>query len=392
MSVREALGRAYRGGTNIDFIGRRKLWFAISGLFLLFSAVVLAIPQDEVSRCGSFWPLRGLSCGIEFKGGVQLVAEVSDPDLQAADPTEVVSTVRDALSDTGIDNALIQVSGEGDDIQVLVQTSVLEPEESAAARATISEITGASVEGIESLEIGSKWGSEITEKALRALVIFMIVLFLFITWRFEVKMAIAAVIALVHDMAITAGVYALVGFEVTPSTVIAILTILGYSLYDTVVVFDKVEEKVASGATTGKMTYQDAANTAMNEVFMRSLNTSLATLLPIAALLFVGAGLLGASTLKDLALALLVGILVGAYSSIFTATPVLSLMKEREEKYVNVREKLERTAKRLAEKPVVTGASTPEETGSASVASATESVAVARPAAGSKKAKRRRKR
>src|SRR5919106_118338 len=142
---------------------------------------------------------------------------------------------------------------------------------------------------------------------------------------------------LVHDLVITAGVYSLVGFEVTPSSVIAILTILGYSLYDTVVVFDKVEEDATRLAATGRMTYQDSANLALNEVFMRSLNTTLSTLLPVAALLFVGAGLLGAGTLKDLALALLVGILVGAYSSVFVATPVLSVWKENEPKYKSVR-------------------------------------------------------
>jgi preprotein translocase subunit SecF len=209
-------------------------------------------------------------------------------------------------------------------------------------------------------------------------------------------MAIAALIALVHDLTITAGVYALVGFEVTPSSVIALLTILGYSLYDTVVVFDKVEEDTGAYAATGRMTYQDAANRALNEVFMRSVNTSLSTILPVGALLFVGAGLLGASTLEDLALALLIGIATGSYSSIFLATPVLSLWKEKEPRYRNVREKVLRDARRVTPLPTpaaaTAGADAAEQPAGAKVPTPVGSRPPTRARAGSKKAKRRRRR
>lgn len=393
------LGRLYRGETNIDFIGRRKLWFGISALFLLLSAATLAVGSDEASRCGSFWPLRGLSCGIEFKGGVQVQAPI-DPEgpLGDASSTEVIAEVRSALEDFGAGDAQIQVAGEGADRSILVQTKeIADPEVQREFTSVVGEVVGATVTETDVQTIGSKWGSEITTKALRALVIFLLVILAFISWRFELKMAVGAIVALVHDLAITAGVYSLVGFDVTPSTVIAILTILGYSLYDTVVVFDKVEEKTASLATTGRTTYQEAANGAMNEVFMRSLNTSLTTLLPVAALLFVGAGLLGASTLEDLALALFVGIAIGTYSSIFVATPVLTVMKEREPKYRNVRDRIDRDSKRSAAVAERKRAADPEretvEVGA--VASPTGSTGGSAPSVQrprDKKAKRRRKR
>jgi preprotein translocase subunit SecF len=256
----------------------------------------------------------------------------------------------------------------------------------------VEETVGAEV--TDSQEIGAEWGGEITDKAIRALVIFIVVVFAFISWRFEWKMAVAAVVALVHDMTVTAGIYSLVGFEVTPSTVIAILTILGYSLYDTVVVFDKVEEETTLLAGAGRTTYQDAANLAMNQVFMRSLNTSLTTLLPVAALLVVGVGLLGADTLKDLALALLVGIVTSSYSSIFVATPLLCMWKEREPRYRNVKEKVLREARRATPSP--SGPAEVLETAGASASAGPRRASPPpRPAkvrAGSKKAKRRKRR
>jgi preprotein translocase subunit SecF len=391
----------------MDFIGRRKIWFAVSGAFLLISGIALATGQTEATRCGSVWPLKGLSCGIEFLGGVQVQAPIpEDGPLGDADDTEVLGEVRSALADFGAEEGQLQVAGEGADRSILVQTKeIADPEEQRAFTTAVAETVGASVAETDIQTIGSKWGSEITSKALRALVIFLIVILLFISWRFEFKMAIAAVIALIHDLAITAGIYSLVNFDVTPSTVIAILTILGYSLYDTVVVFDKVEEKTAALAATGKTTYQGAANAAMNEVFMRSINTSLTTLLPVAALLFVGAGLLGASTLKDLALALLVGIAAGTYSSIFVATPVLSIMKEHEPKYQGVRDKIERDARRAAAKASAGTPGAPATTEAAGEGETAEGVsagpggerhppttAVSRQRTGTKKAKRRRRR
>jgi preprotein translocase subunit SecF len=376
------LGRIYRGETDIDFIGRRKLWFAISAVVVL-SCVVLLVT-------------RGLNFGIEFEGGVQLQAAISsDGPLADAPETQIIAEVRDSLTRVEASDAQVQVITEEDGSRsVSVQTKeVSDPDQQEQLVTAVAEAVGASPADIDSQRIGSKWGAEITDKAVRALIVFVVVVFLFISFRFEWKMAVATIIALVHDLIITAGVYSLVGFEVTPSTVIAILTILGYSLYDTVVVFDKVEENTEQLAVSGRMTYQDSANLALNQVFMRSLNTSLATLLPVGGLLFVGAGLLGAETLKDLALALLVGILIGAYSSVFVATPVLSLWKEREPKYRSVRERLQRDAERRSSRDEKEPAEdVPDRVPAAVATGPSTAMAPSRPRAGSKKARRRKRR
>jgi preprotein translocase subunit SecF len=373
------LGRIYRGETNIDFIGRRRIWFTIS--FVVVASCVLALVT------------RGLNYGIEFEGGVQLRAGISsDGPLGEAGETEIISEVRDALNAVDASDAQIQVVTEDDGTRsVSVQTKeISDPDRQQDVVTAVAEIVGASPREIDSQRIGSKWGTEVTDKAVRALIVFLVVILVFISFRFEWKMAVAAIVALIHDLIITAGVYSFVGFEVTPSTVIAILTILGYSLYDTVVVFDKVEENTEQLAAAGRMTYQDSANLAMNQVFMRSLNTSLATILPVGGLLFVGAGLLGAETLKDLALALLVGLLIGTYSSIFVATPVLSVWKEREPRYRSVRERVLRDAERRLTRA---GPEPVSERVPAAVASGpSTAIAPSRPRAGSKKAKRRKRR
>ena len=382
-----ALGRIYRGETHIDFIGRRNLWFTISGVL--------------VAACLALLVLNGLNYGIEFQGGVSIVAPISeDGPLADASVTDVEGAIRDSLSPLGAEDAQVQVATDDEGRSVIVQSKdVADPALQQEAVNSVAETVGASVADTDSQRIGSKWGAEITRKAVRALIIFVLVVLLFISWRFEWKMAVSAVSALIHDIVITAGVYSLVGFEVSPSTVIALLTILGYSLYDTVVVFDKVEEDANLYAATGKMTYEDAANRAMNEVFMRSFNTSISSLLPVAALLFVGAGFFGADTLKDLSLALFVGLLVSTYSSVFVATPILTVLKEREPRYRNVRERTERDARRaetkqlraaVEEEEAVTtvpvGATGPVSAGPGAVR------APARARAGSKKAKRRKRR
>jgi preprotein translocase subunit SecF len=392
----------YHGETKVDFVGKRKLWFLLSGIAIAASLISLlfrTVPSD----CASFPVIgHGLRCGIEFNGGVQLRAEVSPSGpLGHASDLEVVSKLQGAMAPFG--SATVQVGHQGAIRSALVQAGVLPSAQQDAARSAVAKATGVSTDSVSFTSIGGSWGSDVSSKAIRALVIFLIVIVAFISWRFEWKMAIAALVALFHDLIVTAGVYSIAGFEVTPSTIVAILTILGYSLYDTVVVFDKLEENTAMYAGTGKMTYQDSANLAMNQVFMRSLNTSLATLLPVTALLVVGAGLLGAGTLKDLALALLVGILSGTYSSIFVATPILSMLKEREPKYRNVREKVLRDAKRTSVAPaaaVAVGASDGAEAsaprGSAPATTRPRRSGPARPSsksrAGSKKAKRRKKR
>jgi preprotein translocase subunit SecF len=385
------LRRIYHGKTNINFIGRRRLWFTMSGVLLLV--------------CFGSMIFRQFNLGIEFKGGLSVQAIVSaEGPLGDASDLDVIQAVRDAVQEAGGPSPQVQVATTDDERSVIVQTEAIEdPELRQELQDSVAEAVGASPADTTFESIGTKWGGEITEKAIRALIIFLVVILAFISWRFEFKMAIAAIVALLHDLLITAGVYSIVGFSVTPSTVIAILTILGYSLYDTVVVFDKVEEDTALYARTGRMTYQDSANKAMNEVFARSINASLTTLIPVGVLLVVGAGLEGAETLEDLALALFVGILAGAYSSIYIATPLLAMLKESEPKYKNTREKILRDAQRAAAapKPVPSpDVSDPEAVTAASVAvSSARTTGTARPRPsgsrprpGSKKAARRKRR
>ena len=391
-------GRAYRGESEFDFLGRSKLWFALSGALLLVSVLSLFFRPAE-TPCRQL-PTKGLNCGIEFNGGLSISAPVPDDGpLGETDDLDLPGALSDSLADVGAEDAQIQVSTAEGTRNVQVQTrEATSPEQRAEIVGGVSDATGASSEDTTSESVSASFGGEITSKALRALLVFLVVIVVFMSWRFEWKMAVGALAALFHDMVITAGIYALVGFEVTPSTVVALLTILGYSLYDTVVVFDKLEEQTSLFATTGRMTYRDAANRALNQVFMRSLNTSLTTLLPVSALLFIGAGLLGASTLEDLALALLIGILAGTYSSIFFATPILAILKERESRYRNVREKVlrEQRRRRVTEDkspvPATVGAPAHEDADAPVPAgTGSGSVSKTKPRAGTKK-KRRRKR
>jgi len=390
------LKRIYQGETNIDFIGKRKIWFALSAAVVLMCLGFISLRNAE-SSCAPPLPrfFQGLSCGIQFKGGISIQAPIEEgSELAPLNDLDVISTVREELQPLGAGDAQVQIATDDNGGRsVIVQTSAVgEAEEQEQVAVAVREISGADIAESPREQIGRKWGGEITGKAVKALVIFLLVIVAFMSWRFEWKMALAAFIALFHDLIITAGVYAAVGFEVTPSTVIAILTILGYSLYDTVVVFDKVEEDTVAYATTGKMTYEGAANLALNEVFMRSLNTTLSTLLPVGALLFIGAGLLGAETMKDLALALFVGLLVGAYSSVFLATPVLSLLKEREPRFRSVREKVLREAQRAGGLQPATAGAPAEATVGAPAKTSTAQRPTPPPRTGSKKAKRRKRR
>ncbi len=295
----------YRGEVSYDFVGRQKRWYLFSAGLLIISIAALLV--------------RGLTLGIEFKGG----SEFSTPTGQCT-----VASARDAVARTGLGGEPI-VQQVGAD-RIRVEVGQLSPDEGGRVKAALAEECGVAVDDVSSSFVGPSWGADVSNKALRALVVFLGLVVLFLTVYFEWKMAIAALVALVHDLLITIGVYSLVGFEVTPATVIGVLTILGYSLYDTVVVFDKVKENTTGIQGGSRMTYSGAANLAVNQTLVRSINTSVIALLPVAAILFVGAGLLGAGTLKDLSLALFVGIAAGAYSSIFIATPLLADLKERE--------------------------------------------------------------
>jgi len=298
-------GRLYRGETSIDFIGKRRRWYAISGIFLI--AAVFALST------------QGLKLGIEFKGGSSFLINKSGATIAQAN---------DALKAAGITTeSVVQKVGTS---KITIQTGTLTQERIVALKQDFEQSFGVDISQISSQVVGPSWGKEISSKALRALIVFLIVVMIYLALAFEPKMAVAAILAVIHDVLITVGIYALVGFEVTPATVIGFLTILGYSLYDTVVVFDKIRENTRIITSTGKMTYSQAANLGVNQTLVRSFNTSLIALLPVASILFVGAGLLGAGTLKDLSLALFIGLATGTYSSIFIATPILATLRERE--------------------------------------------------------------
>ncbi|HCP72564.1 MAG: preprotein translocase subunit SecF [Actinobacteria bacterium BACL4 MAG-120820-bin23] len=298
-------GRLYRGETSVDFIGKRKIWYSFSLLLIIISGVTIFT--------------QGLHLGIEFKGGSSFTVNSSNASINKAE---------DALSAAGIDSqTIIQMIGND---KVRIQTDALTGAEQGSVESALSSEFNVTIDSIDSQIIGPSWGEEITRKAIYGLLGFLLVVMIYLAMALEGKMAVAAIIAVVHDVFITVGIYAVVGFEVTPATVIGFLTILGYSLYDTVVVFDKVRENTKGIAASGRSTYSHAANLAVNQTIVRSFNTSLVALLPVGSILFVGAGLLGAGTLKDLSLALFIGLATGTYSSLCIATPILAALRERE--------------------------------------------------------------
>lgn len=335
----EGLRRVVRGESNFDIIGRSKVWATVSALVLVASGLALGF--------------RGVTLGLEFKGGTSL----NVPLLKAL----TVPQVEDALGPLDLADFQVQIrvergakdcnpvttsAGEKDPT-CLVEVRALgrvPPQRLNEVRETLARVAGqTSADGAPSAgavnvtDVGPSWGRQVSNKALRALVAFLFLVSLYISLRFEPKMAMAGLAALFHDLISTAGVYALVGFEVTPATVIALLTLMGFSLYDTVVVFDRVREN--AGAATVAGSYSRMVNRSVNEVMMRSINTSLSSVLPVAGLLFVGVFLFGAVTLRDLALAMFVGTLVSTYSSIFVASPLLAWLKEREPRYRAVRQR-----------------------------------------------------
>ena len=296
--------RLYKGEVSYDFIGHRKLWYSVSAVLLVISIASLLTLQ--------------LTLGIEFRGGAE---------FRVKGPTVTEDAVRSTVSDVVGGEIVVQKVGSS---TVRAQTETLTSAELEEVQNTLAEEFDVSRDEVSTQFIGPSWGKDISTKALRALIFFVLGVVVFLSLYFEWKMALAAMIALLHDLVITAGLYSLTGFEVTPATVIGFLTILGYSLYDTVVVFDKVRENTRGLAGGSRMTYSQAVNLAVNQTLVRSINTSIIALLPIGAILFAGVVLLGAGPLKDLSLALFIGVAVGAYSSIFIAPPVLAGFKERE--------------------------------------------------------------
>ncbi len=322
-------GRLYRGEVSINFVRRQRMWYTISGLILLVSVVALLV--------------KGLAFSVDFKGGSTFQFPYSTSQGSQA-------TVQGEISQ------VVKNAGGGDATVQIASSALLKSHWLVTTKALPTSPVNINVKVADALEqkfdispanmapsfVGPTWGGQITTKALEALIIFLIVIVIYLSIAFEWRMAIAAFVALMHDIVITIGVYALTGFQVSPTTVIGLLTILGYSLYDTVVVFDKVRENTAGLLTSQRSTYSDAANLALNQTLVRSINTSITALIPVASILFIGAGLLGAGTLKDLALVLFVGMLSGAYSSICIATPVLADLKERQPEYKDLAVKVKR--------------------------------------------------
>lgn len=305
MSRNSFANRLYKGELSFDFIGNRNRWYAVSLVLVVLSVGAILI--------------QGLSLGIEFKGGSEFSLKSSSVSVEKA---------RAAVKGVGIPgDPIVQQIGSD---KIRVQTGDLTSTQANAVQDALAKEFGVSANEVDTQSIGPSWGAEITRKALYGLFGFLIAIVLYLSLAFEPKMAIAAILAVIHDVVITVGIYALVGFEVTPATVIGFLTILGYSLYDTVVVFDRVRENTRGLAGGSRMSYSQAANQAVNQTLVRSINTSVVALLPVGSILFVGAGLLGAGTLKDLSLALFIGLATGTYSSIFVATPVLAQLRERE--------------------------------------------------------------
>jgi preprotein translocase subunit SecF len=353
MNVHHAVA-TYRGHTvpHFKIIQRRNVWFLLSGVVIVVSLV------------GIF--ARHFNLSIAFEGGQEITYTFVTP-VTADD-------VQGVLSSDGVQDAEVQiVNGTG--VSIRGQSLTADTREADTVVNDLAAQAGIDRTEISSTDVGPTWGREISRKALIGLVVVLAAIALYIAFRFEWKMAIGAMVALAHDLVITAGVYALTGREVTPETVIAILTILGFSLYDTVVIYDKVQENTESTALVSKHGYSEVVNMSMNQVFMRSVNTSLVVLLPILSLL-----LFGGSTLKDFAFAMFVGVLTGAYSSIFVAAPVLTLLKEREPRYRQLQERTvarEAIRARRADRaePAAGAAASVAESASVSAAAATRTTA-----------------
>jgi preprotein translocase subunit SecF len=358
------IARLYRGETRFDFVGKRRIWFAISTVIIVLGIVSIIVRG-------------GLNLGIEFKGGTEWT--IAAPGITQ---TQAV----DALKGTGVIDPTVQLLGSGNrqtlnvqaDLNKLNQANqqqVSQNVQDAMLRVTGHHVTSSSQatttttttraattttakaaattgssttttsttvpqDKVSVTTVGPTWGSSITNDAIKALIIFFIVVGIYISIRFEPKMALSAFIAMVHDVLVAVGIYSIFNFQVTPDTVVAILTILGYSLYDTVVVFDRVRDNTRGIGTSGRLTYPQLINLSMNQTLARSINTSAVAIIPVLAILLIGAQFLGASTLQSYGLALFVGLLSGAYSSIFIASPVLCMMKEREPRWVDIASRL----------------------------------------------------
>ena len=328
--VRAVMRRLYRGESNVGFIPHRRRWY-------IGSATVLVICLISII-------FRGFNEGIDFKGGTQYQLTASGTSLTTSNITTAFQNAGLKLEDP------VQAVGSGSNRSYLVKSLIITPDQ----QNTITDKVLVSLKG-EGLSqkklnvelVSGTWGSDVSRKALYGLFWFIVIVSIYISIRFQYRMAIAAIIALLHDLLLTAGVYSIIGFEVTPSTVVGLLTILGFSLYDTVVIFDKVGENTKDLTAGSRATFSEATNRAVNQTLMRSINTSLISLLPVAGLLFIGALILGVGTIKDLALVMFVGLATGAYSSLFLAAPIVTDLTERLPAYKALTKRV--TAKRASD-------------------------------------------
>ncbi|TQO18563.1 protein translocase subunit secF [Rhodoglobus vestalii] len=324
----------YTGELSVNFIGRRKIWYILAAVILAVSIIVPALRGGYVF-------------GIEFTGGSQFqidsVEALANPDTGAEAQNLATDTVIDVVA-----NAEPKVTVVGTN-SLRVQTEQLEPDESNTVRDALAGAFNVENDQVAASFVGPSWGADITGSALRALLVFIVLAAIMMAIYFRTwKMSVAAMIALVHDIVITAGVYGVFGFEITPSAVIGFLTILGFSLYDTVVVFDKIRENTSEDGSESRRTFAESVNLAVNQTLVRSINTGVVAALPVAAILFIGALVLGAGTLRDIALALFIGIVVGTYSTIFIAAPLYAQFRENEPEILRRTKRL--TAARAVEK------------------------------------------
>ncbi|MFF0544340.1 protein translocase subunit SecF [Nocardia thailandica] len=314
MSKNGFFNRLYTGTGAIDVVGKRRMWYVITAVIVLISLASILI--------------RGFNFGIDFEGGSRIQFPAGTATTEQAE--QVYSQA------LGMDPVSVQTVGNGANATMLIRSEALDQAQVEKVNAAlfakfqpVGKDGQPSLAAISTSDVSETWGEQITDKALIALAVFLVLVTVYIAIRYEFHMALAALAALAFDLLVTAGAYSLVGFEVTPATVIGMLTILGFSLYDSVVVFDKVEENTRGVLHTTRRTYAEQANLAVNQTLMRSINTAIIGMLPIIGLMVVAVWMLGVGTLKDLALVQLVGLLVGSYSSIFFATPLLVSIKER---------------------------------------------------------------
>ncbi|HMK96461.1 MAG TPA: protein translocase subunit SecF, partial [Acidimicrobiales bacterium] len=318
-----AIWRLYHGQTNYDFINRWKIWFLLSGTVIVVGLISLLV--------------GGLNFSIDFKGGSvwQVPTNASVATVRAD-----IGRISPLLSQATILQLTDQQTGQKN-IKVEASSSITSNTQLVnKVTDELASIAHVPAREVSATLIGPSWGSSISKKAIEAVIVFLVLIALAIAVYFETKMAVGALVALLHDILVTVGIYALSGFQVSPDTVIAFLTVMGYSLYDTIVVFDKVKENTRGLASTNRVTYTDVVNLSMNQVLARSVNTSFVAIMPVFCILVIGAWILGASALNDFGLALFIGLLSGAYSSIFIASPILALLKEREPRYVEIRRRL----------------------------------------------------